>query len=103
MECAAVLWPRGSPPADADRFRAVPRNDLGHGIGNAIDIAAQGSDIALGIADRSPTGRRPAAPEGQRTLEARRSEEHPSELQSRMRISYAVSCSKQKTIHNQEQ
>src|SRR3546814_2450721 len=71
MECAAVLWPRGSPPADADRFRAVPRNDLGHGIANAIDIAAQGSDSALGIADRSPTGRRAADPEGQSPLEAR--------------------------------
>src|SRR3546814_16219463 len=71
MECAAVLWPRGSPPADADRFRAVPRNDLGHGIANAIDIAAQGSDSALGIADRPPTGRRAADPEGQSPLEAR--------------------------------
>src|SRR3546814_5489519 len=112
MECAAVLWPRGSPPADADRFRAVPRNDLGHGIANAIDIAAQGSDSALGIADRSPTGRRAADPEGQSPLEARstgyrpgaspaasgpsRSEEHTSELQSLMRISYAVFCLKKK-------
>src|SRR3546814_6666645 len=30
----------------------------------------------------------------------RRSEEHTSELQSLMRISYAIFCSKQKTIHN---
>src|SRR3546814_2922050 len=34
---------------------------------------------------------------GQRAPEAKRSEEHTSELQSLMRISYAVFCSKKKT------
>src|SRR3546814_2667495 len=34
-------------------------------------------------------------------LAARRSEEHTSELQSLMRISYAVFCLKKKTIQNQ--
>src|SRR3546814_2885370 len=34
------------------------------------------------------------------TLEALRSEEHTSELQSLMRISYAVFCLKKKTTHN---
>src|SRR3546814_5539391 len=39
-------------------------------------------------------------PQGARTLNARiRSEEHTSELQSLMRISYAVFCLKQKTQH----
>src|SRR3546814_3191062 len=33
-------------------------------------------------------------------LRARRSEEHTSELQSLMRISYAVFCLKKKNIHN---
>src|SRR3546814_7640073 len=35
-----------------------------------------------------------------RTLEKMRSEEHTSELQSLMRISYAVFCLKKKTSHN---
>src|SRR3546814_1929715 len=35
-----------------------------------------------------------------RAARARRSEEHTSELQSLMRISYAVFCLKQKTQHN---
>src|SRR3546814_3961253 len=35
--------------------------------------------------------------------ESDRSEEHTSELQSLMRISYAVFCLKKKTIHNDEQ
>src|SRR3546814_4504711 len=36
----------------------------------------------------------------QRRADGRRSEEHTSELQSLMRISYAVFCLKQKTQHN---
>src|SRR3546814_9295755 len=36
-------------------------------------------------------------------LEAARSEEHTSELQSLMRISYAVFCLKKKKIHTNEQ
>src|SRR3546814_2865759 len=35
-------------------------------------------------------------------LKARRSEEHTSELQSLMRISYAVFCLKKKKAHNNE-
>src|SRR3546814_9732213 len=35
-----------------------------------------------------------------RRLAYRRSEEHTSELQSLMRISYAVFCLKKKTVHN---
>src|SRR3546814_3701734 len=37
-----------------------------------------------------------------RALEAQRSEEHTSELQSLMRISYAVFCLKKKTQHKKE-
>src|SRR3546814_9776904 len=37
-----------------------------------------------------------------RRLSSPRSEEHPSELQSLMRISYAVSCLKKKTRHSQD-
>src|SRR3546814_5156759 len=50
---------------------------------------------------RDPRGPRPAAPEARRGA---RSEEHTSELQSLMRISYAVFCLKKKTdINNRKQ
>src|SRR3546814_8927189 len=39
-------------------------------------------------------------PEGRLRSTARRSEEHTSELQSLMRISYAVFCLKKKNTHN---
>src|SRR3546814_8679859 len=45
----------------------------------------------------------PIAVEGQQPLDlANRSEEHTSELQSLMRISYAVFCLKKKTIHTKQ-
>src|SRR3546814_6533520 len=47
-------------------------------------------------ARRGRLGRDPAA-------DARRSEEHTSELQSLMRISYAVFCLKKKKKHHQKQ
>src|SRR3546814_4915961 len=43
-----------------------------------------------------PTGRAPARATGRRHRKGRRSEEHTSELQSLMRISYAVFCLKKK-------
>src|SRR3546814_1478881 len=48
----------------------------------------------LGDGDRRHAHRRPAAPDHRL-----RSEEHTSELQSLMRISYAVFCLKKKTNH----
>src|SRR3546814_10548892 len=47
------------------------------------------ADVAVGVAE---AGRE----------DLRRSEEHTSELQSLMRISYAVFCLKQKKTHNQQ-
>src|SRR3546814_1253720 len=49
-----------------------------------------------GIADREQAGARPA---GEPVERDRRSEEHTSELQSLMRISYAVFCLKKKNKH----
>src|SRR3546814_7150187 len=67
------------------------------------------SAIPYGAAEASPPPRslrsrasndQPAVP-GSRSHERwRRSEEHTSELQSLMRISYAVFCLKTKKIHN---
>src|SRR3546814_3588788 len=55
---------------------------------------------------RFPNRSAPAAPRGSRetapTAPSPRSEEHTSELQSLMRISYAVFCLKKKKQHNPE-
>src|SRR3546814_9909858 len=45
---------------------------------------------------------RPYAPASLRTRHLQRSEEHTSELQSLMRISYAVFCLKKKKQHNKK-
>src|SRR3546814_10023365 len=77
-----VIWkPAAAPSADAypdnDQLRNIERLADGTGIGPegiAVDLKGQ---IYAGYADRS--------------------EEHTSELQSLMRISYAVFCLKKKT------
>src|SRR3546814_9007970 len=48
------------------------------------------------LLDRAVDGRRPELPRVKRTIETDRSEEHTYELQSLMRISYAVFCLKKK-------
>src|SRR3546814_3163272 len=65
--------------------------------------AGAGAGDAAGGADRARTRRRPLRPGHRRgrgvlraVLDAGRSEEHTSELQSLMRISYAVFCLKKK-------
>src|SRR3546814_9128044 len=58
-----------------------------------------------GINPERATRLRPVAPEMRRSLPRsllRRSEEHTSELQSLMRISYAVFCLKKKKINAQQ-
>src|SRR3546814_4609022 len=68
-----------------------------------IDRLRAGEEVSPG----SQTGRLASAPEGgPQTLlnlpdRVGRSEEHTSELQSLMRISYAVFCLKKKKIHKQ--
>src|SRR3546814_5994617 len=73
------FWRRS---ADSEGRR--PR-DIGHG--NAGSAGREHQQDLLVDRDRRGTG-------------ARRSEEHTSELQSLMRISYAVFCLKKKTITN---
>src|SRR3546814_3479710 len=51
------------------------------------------------VAIENPLSRRTAGDPATELGLARRSEEHTSELQSLMRISYAVFCLKKKTIH----
>src|SRR3546814_4795959 len=71
-----------------DKFRVVPKDIIKQQIGRSPD-----KSDALGLTFAYPVakgGRRTATPE------AVRSEEHTSELQSLMRISYAVFCLKKK-------
>src|SRR3546814_3873068 len=83
---------RGEEYEDAfDRARAehVDRHD---GRDQHDRLAAAGLRNALSVACR---------PRRDARVAARRSEEHTSELQSLMRISYAVFCLKKKTHYNQ--
>src|SRR3546814_5193999 len=89
---------------DTTLFRsAVPVAVAGHmfapfahdGLGFEPAFLAQAGRVQQGF---GPVAQRPAQPAGQRHGEAAlgRSEEHTSELQSLMRISYAVFCLKKK-------
>src|SRR3546814_8409167 len=68
------------------RQHRAPVRELQFGVAQAVHLAA-------GIATRRATSVRPMP-----RPDAGRSEEHTSELQSLMRISYAVFCLKKKTI-----
>src|SRR3546814_5669704 len=74
---------------------------VGRGPGRGDEREARPQD-ARQAARRSPQGARPGRQVGSRQLAnpALRSEEHTSELQSLMRISYAVFCLKKKKTHN---
>src|SRR3546814_1034566 len=72
--------------AGATPISTPPTMPLVCGIGSAIEDDHGGSDKTAGIAGRRL-----------------RSEEHTSELQSLMRISYAVFCLKKKKIYPQKQ
>src|SRR3546814_6977568 len=75
-----------------------------------LRLAGGGNVVELGkrVGDAEVVGvvfeQRPGGIEREaRLLAAARSEEHTSELQSLMRISYAVFCLKKKTTHTQTQ
>src|SRR3546814_17363178 len=70
--------------AGATPISTPPTMPLVCGIGSAIEDDHGGSDKTAGIAGRRLD---------------RRSEEHTSELQSLMRISYAVFCLQKKKLH----
>src|SRR3546814_9795086 len=82
-----------SPPADAARrAQAVDRDDA------EVATAAQAGGVEHGRIGQwpFPAGDRRTSQAGREEGQARRSEEHTSELQSLMRISYAVFCLKNK-------
>src|SRR3546814_5454241 len=73
-------------------------------LGNRRRVAADRAVTRGGAARRFPSRRRarPAAHQPVRPCRGR-SEEHTSELQSLMRISYAVFCLNKKTTNNEQQ
>src|SRR3546814_2513902 len=79
--------------------RALPRHFTAPQAGQAGSF---GSDsVFTRIVSASNSARRPAASSPKRTSSRNaRSEEHTSELQSLMRISYAVFCLKKKKTNN---
>src|SRR3546814_2850107 len=72
------------------RSQPVPLRPVGGEIGQTIDILPQFLHLAHLLADR------PRCAELLTAIDRSRSEEHTSELQSLMRISYAVFCLKKK-------
>src|SRR3546814_15943839 len=82
-------------------FRS-PRHQgqAGHSRARVVTVAVQARQLQLSV---DPAGPRSAGGQAQRRsgtqeLQVRRSEDHTSELQSLMRISYAVFCLKKKII-----
>src|SRR3546814_4952906 len=95
----------GSETGSSSTPRRWPRSaclrQLALGGQQRLQIAEQRLAVAFGLFGRRPVeqGAR-KADERRCKLVASSSEEHTSELQSLMRISYAVFCLKKKTIHN---
>src|SRR3546814_2572327 len=81
---------RHAPPAGPADRPAAGRVGRGNGLGRPVTAAQGMRRVRLG-------GRGTARLAGDRA--AQRSEEHTSELQSLMRISYAVFCLKKKKTH----
>src|SRR3546814_1271772 len=85
---------------DLTRLDAV--SYLSHGIGKGGKPAAQAEPEEKEEAKEKESGKsKKETALDQFTVNLNRSEEHTSELQSLMRISYAVSCLKKKTNKNQ--
>src|SRR3546814_3120313 len=77
--------------------------DCAKGCGRRINLRIQACPFAAGSAANAASRAQSTAPRLNRADDGEaesksRSEEHTSELQSLMRISYAVFCLKQKTI-----
>src|SRR3546814_9595862 len=75
-------------------YTTLFRSRLGQVVDDVLRADA-GGDVGAGVAIQPAFG--DVLEEG---IEQRRSEEHTSELQSLMRISYAVFCLKKKKIYN---
>src|SRR3546814_2697800 len=90
------------PTLSACHCAAEPSHRLDDAAARSVGSAAPRPTLSRGArADVQPAARHPVAgPRHGRGLRAARSEEHTSELQSLMRISYAVFCLKKKNKKN---
>src|SRR3546814_10880876 len=114
-QCARDVQARGARQQDADRLALLTRDRsalschsfcrrLGHrgvGAGSALrpDVDSEPRDVALHEEQSVGTDFRHAMALDERRRMFRRSEEHTSELQSLMRISYAVFCLNKKNTN----
>src|SRR3546814_4818839 len=87
--------PRSTRTATLFPYTTLFRSGPG-GLEAARVSAGRGHDVALFEAANDPGGQIRVAVQAKRRRELIRSEEHTSELQSLMRISYAVFCLKKK-------
>src|SRR3546814_4458100 len=93
-----AAWTTRDIPDQSGKLAIVTGATGGLGLETALGLAGAGAEVVL--AGRNPAkGRAAEVAIRQRQADAkvRRSEEHTSELQSLMRISYAVFCLKKKT------
>src|SRR3546814_9898183 len=75
----------------------APEQGIVHVVGPELGFTLPGTTLVCGDSHTSAHGALGALAFGIGTSEVERSEEHTSELQSLMRISYAVFCLKNKT------
>src|SRR3546814_5805585 len=106
--CSSDLRAAALPRHAGERTQAADRGCAGDGGPGLAPEALPGRALGRAAAargDRACARRQPAPAAGRRAHRqprlADRSEEHTSELQSLMRISYAVFCLKKKTIKRQ--
>src|SRR3546814_4107463 len=84
-------------------YTTLFRSILTIGISTRHEYLAEGPEGVAKAVDQSPDENKRKAKRSLIELGIDRSEEHTSELQSLMRISYAVFCLKKKTKHNTTQ
>src|SRR3546814_1798848 len=87
---ALAIWPA------VGSAQHAPVVDQAGSLDQSVSVQQIGTATAVDVAQQAPLARAELGLAGER-LAASRSEEHTSELQSLMRISYAVFCLKKKT------
>src|SRR3546814_7099131 len=93
MTVSARALSRGSSPRAGSGIADAAHGRLDAGLGQALAVLDRHIlHAAVGVVDQTRAADRPAG--------GKRSEEHTSELQSLMRISYAVFCLKKKKNKN---
>src|SRR3546814_9282676 len=99
-----TLFRSRAQPQDPEKVASTIRPDYSLGshvaaLGLTFSTPAMGADFAEGVFVGEHGSWNRSVPVGYKVV---RSEEHTSELQSLMRISYAVFCLKKKKRHNKQ-